>query len=62
MIPAFYRIPSPHSNYNDQSSELVKELRLMNQYLMERINSLQDRLVAMETWVKEEYRRPRDGK
>ena len=51
------RIPTLHPNYNDQSSEIIKEMRLMNQYLLERINRLQDQLVALETFVNDERRR-----
>ena len=45
-------VPSIHPNYNDRSSELLRELRHMNAVLSERIFDLHQRLILLEAWAK----------
>ena len=45
-------VPTTHPNYNDRSSELLRELRHMNQVLSERILDLHQRLIILEAWAK----------
>jgi hypothetical protein len=45
-------IPTTHPNYNDRSSELLRELKHMNTVLSERIFDLHHRLILLEAWAK----------
>ena len=45
-------VPSTNPNYNDRSSELLRELRHMNKVLSERIFDLHQRLIILEAWAK----------
>lgn len=60
FIPAHDSLAPPR-DYPMETS-LLQELRTMNQHLQDRVNHLNDRLVALEEWARKEQFSWSDGR